>query len=136
MLASTYPILSIFWSIFIFFALFLWIWLIITIFIDIFRSPDLSGFATAAWFVFVLVVPLFGVLGYLIVRGHKMHEHALDAGRQGEEAFRPYVRDAASDASSTDQLAKLTDLEARGVINAEEFAQQKAKLLAQPPAPR
>ena len=75
--AYTYPILDIFWSIFLFFLFFLWIWLLVVIFMDIFRSPDLSGFGKAAWFIFVLVIPLIGVLVYLIAGSQ-------DAGTRGQ----------------------------------------------------
>ena len=73
---SSYPLLNIFWTIFIVFLWVIWIWILIWIFIDIFRSPDLSGGAKALWFLFVLFVPLIGVLVYLIVRGGSMSERA------------------------------------------------------------
>lgn len=130
-LAYNYPLLNLFWSILIFFGFFLWIWLLVTIFVDIFRSPDLSGFGKAAWLILVLLIPLFGVLIYLIARGHKMQEHAVQAAKQQDEVFRQYVQDAAGgDGSSTDQLAKLADLRNRGVLTEEEFEQQKAKILS------
>lgn len=131
MLAYNYPLLNLFWSILIFFGFFLWIWLLVTIFVDIFRSPDLSGFGKAAWLVLVLVIPLFGVLIYLIARGHKMQEHAVQAAKQQDEAFRQYVRETTSgDGASTDELAKLADLRNRGALTEEEFEQQKAKILS------
>jgi Short C-terminal domain/Phospholipase_D-nuclease N-terminal len=133
MLAYTYPLLDVFWSMLIFFLFFMWIWLLITIFIDIFRSPELSGWGKALWFLFVLVIPLVGVLVYLIARGKTMHEHQAAAVRQQDTEFRQYVQDvAASDGngSVTDQLAKLADLRDRGVITEEEFNQQKVKVLA------
>src|SRR5215470_4486026 len=71
--ASSYPLLNIFWSMFVFFLWIIWIWILIWIFIDIFRSRDLSGWAKALWFLFVLFIPLIGVLVYLIVRGDSMH---------------------------------------------------------------
>ena len=74
---SSYPLLNIFWTIFIVFLWVIWIWILIWIFIDIFRSPDLSGWAKALRFLFVLFVPLIGVLCYLIVRGSSMHERAV-----------------------------------------------------------
>jgi hypothetical protein len=73
---SPYPLLNVFWTIFIVFLWVIWIWILIWIFIDIFRSPDLSGGAKALWFLFVLFVPLIGVLVYLIVRGGSMSERA------------------------------------------------------------
>jgi hypothetical protein len=73
---SHYPLLTLFWTMFIFFLWVIWIWILITVFIDIFRSPDLSGWAKALWFLFVLLIPLIGVLAYLIARGGSMHQRA------------------------------------------------------------
>jgi ABC-type multidrug transport system fused ATPase/permease subunit len=126
----SYPLLSVFWSIFVFFLWVIWIWILITIFIDIFRSHDLSGWAKALWFLFVLFIPLVGVLVYLIVRGSKMHERAAQQAQRQDEQFRTYVQDAAGSQSSADQLTKLADLRDRGVITAEEFDREKAKILA------
>jgi len=130
--SSSYPVLNIFWTMIEFFLWVLWIWILIWIFIDIFRSHDLSGWAKALWFVFVLFIPLIGVLVYLIARGGSMQERAVSQARQQDAEFRSYVQQAASDspASSADQLAKLADLRDRGVISAEEFEREKAKVLA------
>ena len=130
--SSNYPVLDIFWSIFEFFLWVIWIWLLIWIFIDIFRSHDLSGWAKALWFLFVLIIPLVGVLVYLIVRGGSMHERAVQQANQQDQAFRQYVQQAAesSPASTADQLTKLADLRDRGVITADEFDREKQKLLA------
>jgi hypothetical protein len=100
------------------------------VFIDIFRSQDLSGWAKALWFVFVLLIPLIGVLVYLIARGGKMHEHAAREAQHQDREFRAYVREAAGPKSPADQLAKLADLRDRGVITAQEFESEKAKVLA------
>jgi len=126
----SYPLLGAFWTILEVFLWVLWIWVLIYVFIDIFRSHDLSGWAKALWFVFVLFIPLIGVLVYLIARGGKMQERAQQDARQQEQDFRSYVQDAASGASPADQLAKLADLRDRGVITAEEFEREKAKVLA------
>ena len=128
--SSSYPLLNIFWSMFIFFLWILWIWILIWIIIDIFRSHDLGGFAKALWFLFILFIPLLGVLVYLIARGGKMHEHAVQQAQQQDQEFRAYVQDAAGSQSSADQLAKLADLRDRGVISAEEFEREKAKVLS------
>ena len=77
---SPYPLLNLFWTMFIFFLWVIWIWILITVLIDIFRSPDLSGGAKALWFVVVLFIPLIGVLAYLIARGGSMHERAAGGG--------------------------------------------------------
>ena len=129
---SSYPLLSVFWTIFEFFLWVIWIWILIMIFIDIFRSHDLGGFAKALWFLFVLFIPLIGVLVYLIVRGGSMHERAVAQAQRQDQQFRQYVQEAASSspASSADQLSKLADLRDRGVISAEEFEREKAKVLA------
>jgi ABC-type multidrug transport system fused ATPase/permease subunit len=132
-LASTsysYPVLGAFWTVFMIFLWVIWIWILITVFIDIFRSRDLSGWAKALWFIFVLVFPLIGVLVYLIARGGKMHERAERQAQAQEQQFRSYVRQTASSATPADQLAKLAGLRDRGVITAEEFDREKAKILA------
>jgi type VI protein secretion system component VasK len=128
---SSYPLLNLFWTMFEFFLWIIWIWILIWIFIDIFRSRDLSGWAKALWFLFVLFIPLIGVLVYLIVRGSSMHERAVQDAQQQDKEFRQYVQQAASSgpASTADQLAKLADLRDRGVISAEEFDREKAKVL-------
>ncbi len=128
--SSSYPLLNIFWSMVIFFLWILWIWILIWIIIDIFRSHDLSGWAKALWFLFILFIPLVGVLVYLIARGHKMHEHAVQQAQQQDREFRAYVQEAAGSQSSADQLAKLAGLRDRGVISAEEFEREKAKVLS------
>jgi ABC-type multidrug transport system fused ATPase/permease subunit len=128
---SSYPLLNVFWSMFIFFLWIIWIWILITVFIDIFRSKDLSGGAKALWFLFVLFIPLIGVLVYLIARGGKMHERAVRQAQQQDQEFRAYVQEAAAGSeSSADQLAKLAGLRDQGVISAEEFEREKAKVLA------
>ena len=128
--SSSYPLLNVFWSIFIFFLWVLWIWILIWIFIDIFRSRDLSGWAKALWFLFVLFIPLIGILVYLIARGGSMQERAAQQAQQEDQGARAYIRDAAGEGNSADQLAKLADLRDRGVISAEEFEREKAKVLA------
>src|SRR5215472_11830047 len=126
----SYPLLGVFWTILEIFLFVIWFWILITVFIDIFRSHDLSGGAKALWFLFVLFIPLIGVLVYLIARGGKMQERAQqDASRQ-EQDFRAYVQEAASSGTPADQLAKLADLRDKGVISAEEFEREKAKVLA------
>jgi membrane protein implicated in regulation of membrane protease activity len=126
----SYPLLGAFWTILEIFLWVLWIWILIYIFIDIFRSRDLSGWAKALWFIFVLFIPLIGVLVYLIARGSSMHERAVREAQQQDQQFRAYVQDAAGSGTTADQLTKLADLRDRGVITPEEFERQKAKLLA------
>ena len=83
---------QVFWSLLWFFLFFIWIWLLITVFADIFRSSDLSGWGKALWTIFVIFVPYLGVFVYLIARGRKMNEHAEGAARQQDAAMRDYVK--------------------------------------------
>ncbi len=130
MLASTYPLLDIFWTMLWFFCFILYIWLLIVIFSDIFRSHDMGGVAKAAWVIFIIVLPFLGILVYLIARGGKMHEHEARDAAQAQQEFDSYVRKAAGTSGGTaDQLEKLSDLRQQGVITDAEFEAQKAKLL-------
>ncbi|MBV8430306.1 MAG: SHOCT domain-containing protein [Solirubrobacterales bacterium] len=128
--SNSYPLLNAFWTIFEIFLWIIWIWILIYVFIDIFRSRDLSGWGKALWFIFVLFIPLIGVLVYLIARGGSMHERAVQQAQQQDQAMRTYIQETASAPSSADQLAKLADLRDRGVITADEFDREKAKILA------
>ena len=125
----SYPLLGAFWTIFMVFLWVIWFWILITVFIDLFRSHDLSGWAKALWFIFILLLPLIGVLVYLIARGSSMQERAAQRAQQQDEAFRGYVQEVAGEPSTADQLAKLADLRDRGVITAAEFDREKAKIL-------
>jgi ABC-type multidrug transport system fused ATPase/permease subunit len=127
----SYPLLGAFWTIFEIFLWVIWIWILVYIFIDIFRSRDLSGGAKALWFLFVLLIPLVGVLVYLIARGGSMHERAVQQAQQQDDDVRSYIQQAAGTQPTTaDQLAKLADLRNQGVITDQEFESQKAKILA------
>ena len=126
----SYPLLGAFWTVFEIFLWIIWIWILIYVFIDIFRSHDLSGWAKALWFVFVLFIPLIGVLVYLIARGGEMQQRAQQQAQQQDQEVRRYIQQTANEGNSADQLAKLADLRDRGVITAEEFEREKAKVLA------
>ncbi|HWM95471.1 MAG TPA: SHOCT domain-containing protein [Streptosporangiaceae bacterium] len=127
-----YPLLNVFWTIFEVFLWVIWFWILITVFIDIFRSADLSGWGKALWFLFVLLIPLIGVLVYLIARGGSMHDRAAQQVQQEDAEARRYIQQAAAEspASTADQLAKLADLRDRQVISDAEFDREKAKVLA------
>jgi len=129
--ASTgYPVLDVFWTMFEIFAFVIWFWLLFVVLTDVFRSSDLSGWGKAGWTIFVIFLPVIGILTYLIIRGPSMHERSAQQARQQDEAFRSYVQEAAgSQPSSADQLAKLADLRQRGVITSEEFEREKTKVL-------
>ena len=131
MLAYDYPILGLFWTMLIFFLWIAWLMLLFKVIFDIFRSHDMGGVAKAFWAIFVIVIPWLGVLVYLIARGRSMQERDAEAARVQQEAFTTYVRDAAGSGPSTaDELTKLADLKAKGVLSDAEFDQYKAKLLA------
>jgi hypothetical protein len=128
-LAYTYPLLSIFWTMLEIFFFIIWIYLLFIVFVDIFRSNDMGGLAKALWVIFVIVVPYLGVFVYLIARGGKMHERAAAQAQQQQKAFDSYVQQAAGGSSTADQLSKLADLKDKGTITEAEFAAEKAKLL-------
>jgi ABC-type multidrug transport system fused ATPase/permease subunit len=132
MIASSWPILDWFLTMLYFFLFIIWIWLLITVFIDIFRSRDMSGWSKALWVIFVIILPFLGVFVYLLARGGKMQERAAAEAAQQQKAFDSYVRETAGTEGndSASQLSKLADLKAQGVITDAEFQAQKAKVLA------
>ena len=118
------------WSIFWFFLFFIWIMILFRVFGDIFMSHDLSGFAKVLWCIFVIFLPYLGVFVYLIARGHKMTEHAMQSAQAQDAAAREYIQSAVSAPSTSDELAKLAALKADGTLTEAEFNAAKAKLLA------
>jgi Na+-transporting methylmalonyl-CoA/oxaloacetate decarboxylase gamma subunit len=129
MLAAYYPQQSLLWTMLEFFLFVIWIWILIAIFGDIFRSDDMGGWAKALWVIFVIVLPFLGILIYLIARGGKMQQRSLSDAAKQKQAFDAQVREAAG-SSVTDDLAKLADLKSQGVLTDAEFEAQKAKLLS------
>jgi hypothetical protein len=122
---------QVFWSMLYFFLFFIWIWLLITVFSDVFRSHDLGGGAKALWVIFVIAAPYLGVFVYLIARGHKMTEHAMAAAQAQGAAQRAYIQSAAGTSASTaDELTRLVDLKNQGELSDAEFEQLKVKALA------
>jgi hypothetical protein len=131
MLAYTYPLADLFGTMLGLFVFFIWFWLLIVVFSDIFRSHDLGGGSKALWVIFVIVLPFLGIFVYLIARGGKMHERAEKQAQQQQSAFDDYVKQTAgSGTSSSDELTKLADLKAKGVLTDAEFEAQKAKILS------
>src|SRR3954454_11775771 len=130
MLATEWGAGQVFWSMLWFFLFFVWVWLLIAVFSDIFRSHDLGGGAKALWSIFVLVLPYLGVFVYLIARGHKMQEHAVQGAQAQDAAQRAYIRDTVATSSPADEIGRLADLKAQGVISDSEFEQMKSKVLA------
>lgn len=129
MLAYTYPLADLFWTMLEIFLFIIWIWILIAIFGDIFRSDDLGGGAKALWTIFVIVLPFLGILIYLIARGGKMQERSLKQAQRQKETFDAQVKRAAGSSGDADELAKLADLKDQGVLTDAEFQAQKAKLL-------
>ena len=129
MLASEWGTGQVFWSILWFTCFFIWIWLLIVVFSDIFRSHDLGGFAKFLWVVFVIFLPYLGVFVYLIARGTKMHEHAVEQAQAADTAARAYIQDAAGGSSAADQLSKLADLKSQGVLSEDEYQKMKAQVV-------
>ena len=120
------------WDMIWFFLFFIWIWLLIIVFSDIFRSDDLSGWGKALWIIFIIVLPYLGVFVYVIARGKKMQEHAMSAAKAQDAATRQYIQSVSGSGgggSTADEISQLADLKAKGVITDEEFAAAKAKAL-------
>jgi len=127
---SDFQVGQVFWSILWFFLFVLWIWLLITIFADIIRTKDLSGWGKALWTIAIIILPFLGVFMYLIVNGSSMGERAAQDQADSEAQFREYVRQTAgSGASQSDQLAKLAELHDAGSIDDDEYAKAKASVL-------
>ena len=120
-----------FWSMVWFTLFFIWIWLLITVFADIFRSQDLGGVAKFLWVMFVIFLPYLGVFVYLIARGNKMHEHAVEQATAIDAAQRAYIRDTvgAAPSSPSDELARLAQLRSDGTIDEAEFQRLKAQVV-------
>ena len=123
------PLLHMLWLMFLFFLMIAWIWVIIGVISDIFRSKDLGGWGKGLWSLFIIIIPWLGVLSYLIVRGAGMQERALHAITEAEKIQRAYIKEAAG-VSTADELTKLADLRDKGVLTEEEFKAHKTKLLA------
>ncbi|WP_371037767.1 SHOCT domain-containing protein [Rhodosalinus sp. FB01] len=117
------------WSIFLLFMLAAWIWVLISVVADIFRSQDMGGVAKALWIGFVIIIPWLGVLVYIVVRGDRMHENTVDAIARAEEARRDYIRSVAQ-VSPADELSKLAELKEKGILTDDEFVTQKSRILS------
>ena len=129
-IAADYPFLDVFWTMMVFFAWVIWFWLLITVFGDLFRRHDISGWGKAGWMVLVIVLPYFGVFAYLIAQGKHMAERKSADVQASRAAFDDYVRDVASNGGPTEQIATAKQLLDNGTIDAAEFDQLKRKALA------
>jgi hypothetical protein len=129
-LAADYPFLDLFWTMLIFFVWILWIWLLFTIFADIFRRRDISGWAKAAWIVFTILLPFLGVFVYLITQNVGMTERNLQHARGQREQFDEYVRETAGSGGAAAEIEKAKQLLDSGSITQAEFDAIKQKALA------
>src|SRR5215475_820464 len=136
--ASDFGTGQVFLSLLWFFLFFIWIWLLIVVFSDLFRSHDIGGWAKAAWVIGIIILPYLGVLIYLIARGHKMAEHAQEAAAAQDAAAKAYIQSAVGQGGgggggggggTADQLSQLADLKAKGVLDDAQFEAAKAKVL-------
>ena len=131
MLAYSFPLFGIFVSLLFLFIWIVWLVLLFRVVSDIFRSEDLGGWGKAAWLLFVVVLPYVGVFVYIVARGAGMTQRDLERMRASEAAIQDYIRSTVAGPSGTaDELAKLAELQAKGVLSDAEFQAQKAKLLA------
>ncbi len=128
--ATSYPFLEVFWTMLIFFAFVIWIWILITVFADLFRRHDTSGFAKVLWIIVIVILPYFGVFVYLIVEHKGMTERAIKSQQDAQSQMDQYVKSVAAQADPAEQIAKAKGLLDTGTISQAEFDQIKQKALA------
>jgi hypothetical protein len=129
-LATSYPFLEVFWTMLIFFAFVVWIWILFTVLADLFRRHDTSGFSKVLWIIFIIVLPYLGVFVYLVVEHKGMTERAVKQQRDVQSQFDQYVQSVAAQADPTEQIAKAKQMLDNGTITQTEFDQIKQKALA------
>ena len=127
--AADYPFMDVLWTMLVFFAWVIWFWLLITVFSDLFRRHDISGWGKAGWILLVVILPYFGVFIYLIAQGQHMAERRAKDMETSRAAFDDYVRDVSGSSGPSDQIAKAKQLLDSGAIDANEFEQLKRKAL-------
>ena len=129
-LATSYPFLEIVWTLFVFFAFIVWLWIMFTVLGDIFRRHDTSGMSKVLWIVFIIVLPYLGVFVYLITQHNGMTERTIKQQEQVKGEVDKYVRSVSGGHSATEEISKAHELLDRGAITQAEFDQIKAKALA------
>ncbi len=127
-IGADYPFMDVLWSMIIFFFWVIWIWIVITVLIDVFRRHDIGGFSKALWVIFVVILPWLGVLIYLIVEHDGMRDRGVKQAQAQQQAFDDYARDAAG--GSAAEIAQAKELLDSGAITQAEFDAMKAKALA------
>jgi hypothetical protein len=128
--ASSYPFLDVMWTMLVFMAWIIWFWLLITVFMDLFRRHDTSGFTKVLWIIFVIVLPFLGVFIYLIAESKGMAERNQKQAQAAQAQMDDYVKSVAATADPAEQIAKAKGLLDSGAISQAEFDQIKAKALA------
>lgn len=128
--AADYPFLDIFWTMLIFFMWVIWIWILVTVLMDLFRRHDIGGWGKAGWTLLVVVLPFLGVFLYLVTQGKEMAERRASEIQASQASFDSYVRSVATNGGATDQIAKAKELLDSGAIDQAEFEQLKRKALA------
>jgi len=129
-LATSYPLLEVFWTLLIFFAFVVWIWILITVFVDLFRRRDISGWGKVGWIIFIVILPYLGVFVYLIAQHKGMTERAIEQQQQTQAQLDTYVRSVAGDSDPAGQIVNAKKLLDAGTITNEEFESLKRKALA------
>jgi len=130
LIASSYPFVEVFWTMVIFFAFFIWIWILFIVFADLFRRDDISGWAKVAWIVFIIILPYLGVFVYLIAEHKGMTERSVKQEKAAKSEMDQYVRSVAEQSDPASQIAKAKALLDQGTISQAEFDQIKQKALA------
>ena len=130
MLASSYPFLDVMWTMLVFFAWVIWFWLLITVFMDLFRRHDISGWGKAGWIIFVIILPFLGVLVYLIAESKGMAERNVKDVQQAQAQTDDYIRSVAAQSDPAEQIAKAKQLLDSGAISNAEYDAIKQKALA------
>jgi Phospholipase_D-nuclease N-terminal/Short C-terminal domain len=127
---ANYSFGQVMWSMLVFFCWILWFWFLITVFSDLFRRHDISGWGKAAWCIFVIIAPFLGALIYLISQGKGMAERNVRAVQSQKEEMDAYVKSVASSGDPAAQISQAKQLLDAGTISQTEFDQLKAKALA------
>jgi hypothetical protein len=131
LVAADYPFLDIFWTMLIFFCWIIWFWLLITVFADVFRRKDTSGFAKVLWIIFVIILPFLGVFIYLIANHDGMADRNIRAAQNQQAQMDEYIRaTASSGGGATAEIERAKGLLDSGAISQEEYDALKAKALA------
>ena len=130
MIGADYPFLDVLWTMIVIFAWVIWFWLLITVFADLFRRRDISGWGKAGWIIFVIILPYLGVLIYLIAQHQGMTDRNLEQTQAAQSQFDAYVKDVAASSGPSAEIEKAKQLLDSGAISQAEFDSLKAKALA------